>query len=47
AFTAYLLLRAAEHDALAPFSVAMAWFVIPITLLTIGTGATRSILARR
>lgn len=47
AFTAYLLLRAAEHDALAPFSAAMAWFVIPITLITIGTGATRSILARR
>lgn len=47
AFTAYLLLRAAEHDALAPFSAAMVWFVIPITLLTLGTGTTRSILARR
>ena len=47
AFTAYLFLRAAEHDALAPFSAAMAWFVIPITLLTLATGTARSLLARR
>ena len=47
AFTAYLLLRATEHDALAPFSAAMAWFVIPITVLTLVTATVRSISGRR
>ncbi|AEG43638.1 calcium/sodium antiporter [Isoptericola variabilis] len=33
AYVAYLLLAAAEHDALGPFSTAMLWFVLPITAL--------------
>ena len=35
AYSAYLLLRAAEHDALAPFSSVMLGFVVPLTVLTI------------
>jgi cation:H+ antiporter len=36
AYTAYLILDAAEHDALPQFSVIMLEFVVPITVLTIG-----------
>jgi cation:H+ antiporter len=36
AYFAYLLLRAAEHDALEPFSAVMLGFVLPLTVLTIG-----------
>lgn len=32
AYTAFLLLAAAEHDALEPFSAVMAGFVAPITV---------------
>lgn len=35
AYTAYLLLDAAGHDALAPFSTVMLGFVVPLTVLTI------------
>jgi len=35
AYTLYLVLAAAEHAALAIFSAAMAWFVIPLTVLTL------------
>ena len=33
AYIAYVVLQAADHDALGPFSAAMLWFVIPITAL--------------
>jgi cation:H+ antiporter len=33
AYIVYVVLQAAEHDALDPFSTAMLWFVIPITAL--------------
>jgi cation:H+ antiporter len=36
AYTTYVVLSAQEHDALPLFSTAMQWFVIPLTLLTIG-----------
>lgn len=36
AFTAYVVLRATEHDALPAFSGAMLVFVIPLTALTLG-----------
>ncbi len=36
AYTAYLLLASAEHDALAPFSTVMALFVIPLTAMFLG-----------
>lgn len=35
AYTAYLLLDAAGHDALAPFSTTMLWFVVPLTVVTL------------
>ncbi|MCI0435413.1 MAG: calcium/sodium antiporter [Gemmatimonadetes bacterium] len=40
AYTAYLVLRAAEHDALTRFGHVMTLYVIPLTLITLGvTGA--------
>ena len=33
AYVVYVVLQAADHDALDPFSAAMLWFVIPITAL--------------
>jgi cation:H+ antiporter len=35
AYTAYLILRSAEHDALPAFSAVMAGFVIPLTVITL------------
>lgn len=35
AYTTYLLLDAAGHDALAPFSTIMLWFVVPLTVVTL------------
>jgi cation:H+ antiporter len=35
AYTAYILLDAADHDALPPYSAVMAWFVIPLTAITL------------
>lgn len=37
AYTSYLILKAAEHDALPIYSRVMLWFVIPITVVTILT----------
>jgi cation:H+ antiporter len=47
AYTAYLVLRATEHDALEAFGVAMAWFVIPMTVLTLLVVLVREMRARR
>lgn len=47
AYLTYLLLKAAEHDALAPFSAVMAWFVVPLTVITLATLAVRAWRARR
>jgi cation:H+ antiporter len=35
AYTAYLILLASRHDALGPFSAVMAWFVLPLTAITL------------
>ncbi len=35
AYTAYLILRANEHDSLPVFSGVMLWFVIPLTVITL------------
>ncbi len=43
AYTAYLVLRAQEHDALAGFSAVMMSFVLPLTLVTL----VASVLRRR
>ena len=42
AYSAYLILASAEHDALPAFSSVMFYFVIPITALTLGITAYRS-----
>ncbi len=41
AYTAYLILYAQQHDALAPFSIAMLGFVVPLTLVTLGVMTLR------
>jgi cation:H+ antiporter len=46
AYTAYLLLDAADHDALEPFSAIMLWFVVPLTVVTLATMVTRSMRGR-
>lgn len=43
AYSAYLLLRAAEHDALEPFSSVMLSFVVPITVLTVGGSVVKAV----
>ncbi|MBS3933508.1 MAG: calcium/sodium antiporter [Truepera sp.] len=47
AYTLYLVLAAAEHAALAIFSAAMAWFVIPLTVLTLLLITLRAIRSSR
>jgi cation:H+ antiporter len=47
AYTSYLLLAANQHDALPLFSNVMFFFVIPITVLTLGIGVYRSWQAGR
>ena len=42
AYTLYLLLDATTHVAFAPFSAAMAWFVLPLTGLTLAVVAWRA-----
>jgi cation:H+ antiporter len=42
AYTSYLVLDATEHAAIAPFSVAMVWFVLPLTGLTLAVVAWRA-----
>jgi cation:H+ antiporter len=45
AFTAYLVLRAQEHDALDAFSNVMLLFVVPITVLTLVVTAVQAFRA--
>jgi len=45
-YTLYLLLDAAQHDALPAFSAAMGIFVLPITAVTLGVLAIRALRAR-
>ena len=47
AYTAYLLLDAAGHDALPAFSLAMAQFVLPLTAITLGIVVMRALHQRR
>lgn len=41
AYTAYVILAASAHDALPAFSAVMAWFVMPLTAVTVGVVAWR------
>jgi cation:H+ antiporter len=43
AYTAYLILSAAQHDALPLFNSVMLWFVAPLTLLTIAIAVFREL----
>jgi len=47
AFTAYVVLRATEHDALPAFSGVMLAFVIPLTLVTLGIVSWRNLRRSR
>jgi len=47
AYTAYLVLEATEHDALPAFSGAMAFFVLPLTVVTLAVVGWREHVARR
>lgn len=41
AYTAYLIMAAIQHDALATFGAAMLWFVLPLTAITLVVFAIR------
>lgn len=43
AYTGYLVLAAQRHDALPAFSAIMLWFVIPLTVVTLGVVTWRSV----
>lgn len=43
AYTAYLLLDAAGHDALAPFSAVMLWFAVPLTFVGVAASVVRGL----
>ena len=47
AYTVYLVFAATEHDALPVFSQAMMWFVVPLTVITLGVVLARELKARR
>jgi cation:H+ antiporter len=45
-YTTYILLRAAEHDALRGFAMVVGWFVVPLTVVTL-VAVTVANLTRR
>ena len=47
AYTVYLVFAATEHDALPVFSPAMMFFVVPLTVVTLGVVLARELKARR
>jgi cation:H+ antiporter len=47
AYTTYLILAATEHDALPVFSNVMMYFVLPLTVITLGIVLFRELSARR
>lgn len=47
AYTAYLVLANTQHDALPVFSNVLLFFIIPITVLTLGITVTRSLQAQK
>jgi cation:H+ antiporter len=46
AYTGYLVLAAQQHDALPAFSAVMEWFVLPLTVVTLGVVLFRSLRKR-
>ena len=47
AYTLYLILAAAQHDAVSALRVAMIWFIIPLTVLTLAVVSVRTSLGRK
>jgi len=47
AYTVYLVLQSTSHALLGPYSHAMMWFVVPLTLVTLAVVLLREIKARR
>lgn len=47
AYTLYMILNAAQHDALSEFSAVMGLFVIPLTLVTLAVLAMRALKTQR
>ncbi len=47
AYTAYLILKAAQHDALPVFSAVMLWFAVPLTVLGLAVSLWRHLRAGR
>lgn len=47
AYTAYLILAASQHAALPAFNLVMVWFVVPLTLLTLGVSMFLDLRKRR
>ena len=47
AYTAYLIMAAGDHSALAGFGAAMTWFVLPLTALTLAILAARALRRER
>ncbi len=45
-YTAYIVLRATEHDALTGFTTLVAWVVIPLTVITLAAVALGNLLRR-
>jgi cation:H+ antiporter len=43
AYTLYLVLGAAQHDALPQFSAVMWWFVVPLTAITVIVSVARAV----
>ena len=46
AYTVYLILRAAEHDALEEFGIVLLFFVVPLTVVTLALVAFREVRRR-
>jgi len=47
AYTAWLLMSHAQHDALADFRLVMLWVVVPLTVVTLGVVTWRNLRAHR
>ncbi|MGH7449364.1 MAG: calcium/sodium antiporter [Longimicrobiales bacterium] len=47
AYTLYLVLATSQHDALPAFSVVMMYFIIPLTIATVGLALLREVLRAR
>lgn len=47
AYSAYILLRASDHDSLRPYSIVMVVFVVPLTVIAIVSMVVRELVSRK